>query len=78
VPTLRLLSEKGQLDADWRAYLKLALFCCPFLTMNLADQNKFPPEITLLGLCMAMEMGAESVGQRSLIDAVLDQAESKL
>lgn len=78
VPTLRLLREAGQLDADWRAYLKAALFCCPFLTMNLADPVKFPPEITLLGLCMAVEMGAESDGKRSRIDTVLDAVVAQL
>jgi hypothetical protein len=78
VPTLRLLKDRGLLDADWRAYLKASLFCCPFLTMNLADQDKFPPGITLLGLCMALEMGAESAGKLSLIDATLDEAESQL
>ncbi len=40
--------------------------------MNLADPAKFPPEISLLGLAFAVEMGAESQGQRSLLDETLD------
>jgi hypothetical protein len=72
VPTLELLKEKGYLRPDWRSYLKAALFCCPFLTMNLADAKKFTPEISLLGLAMSVEMGAESSGKRSLIDQTLD------
>lgn len=72
-PILGELRANGWLRADWRLYLKAALFCCPFLTMNLADANKFPPEISLLGLAMAVEMGAESGGKRSLIDRVLDE-----
>jgi hypothetical protein len=71
-PIVRELRARGWLRADWRDYLKAALFCCPFLTMNLADETRFPPEIRLLGLSMAVEMGAEGSGKRSLIDQVLD------
>ncbi len=60
---------------DWRIFLKSALFCCPFLTMNLADNERFPPEISLLGLAMSIEMGAESHEKRSLIDKILDDVE---
>jgi hypothetical protein len=78
IPTLRELQQRGWLRQDWRAYLKVALFCCPFLTMNLADSAKFPPEISLLGLTMAVEMGAESHDTRSLIDRILDQVEHQI
>ena len=73
IPILKELRVRGQLRLDWQSFLKSALFCCPFLTMNLADNTKFPPKISLLGLSMAIEMGAESAGKRSLIDRVLDQ-----
>lgn len=73
IPMMHTLKERGWLRADWRAYLKAALFCCPFLTMNLADSGRFPVEISLLGLAMAIEMGAESRGERSLIDRTLDK-----
>jgi hypothetical protein len=46
--------------------------------MNLADSTKFPPEISLLGLCMAVEMGAASQGHRSLIDRMLDEISAQL
>lgn len=78
IPILRKLKQCDWLRTDWRDFLKMSLFCCPFLTMNLADSNKFPPEISLLGLSMAMEMGAESRGVRSLIDRALDEAETAL
>ncbi len=76
-PLLQQLQSQGNLDADWRAYLKAALFCCPFLTMNLRDPAKFPPAITLLGLALAVEMGSES-GGRSLLDRELDKIEQEL
>ena len=78
IPILRDLKANGQLREDWRAYLKSALFCCPLLTMNLADGDKFTPEISLLGLAMAVEMGGESSGQRSLLDRILDEVEAAL
>ncbi len=77
-PMLGELKQRGWLRDDWRAYLKAALFCCPFLTMNLTDGDKFPPEISLLGLAMAVEMGAESSNPRSLIDITLDEVEQAL
>jgi hypothetical protein len=78
IPVLTELKHRGWLRPDWRAYLKAALFCCPLLTMNLADASKFPPEISLLGLAMAVEMGAESKVRRSRIDTVLDTIEASL
>lgn len=78
IPVLQALRSRGWLRPDWRAYLKAALFCCPFLTMNLTDSGKFPPEISLLGLAMAVEMGGESRGKRSLVDQTLDEVERAL
>lgn len=78
LPILQELKRRDWLLPEWRAYLKAALFCCPFLTMNLADPAKFPPEISLLGLVMSVEMGAESSGERSLIDRMLDEVEQAL
>lgn len=73
VPLLETLRARDLLPAHWRETLKLALMCCPLLTMNLADAQKFPPAIALLGLCMSVEMGAESRGVRSFVDATLDR-----
>jgi hypothetical protein len=78
IPILRDLKQQKLLRDDWRTYLKAALFCCPLLTMNLADNEKFPPEISLLGLAMAVEMGSESRNQRSLMDSTLDEVETIL
>ncbi len=76
-PLLQQLKSQGGLDRNWRQYLKAALFCCPFLTMNLGDTVKFPAAITLLGLALAVEMGSDSGGQ-SLLDRELDQIEQEL
>jgi hypothetical protein len=56
----------------WKSYLKSALMCCPLLTMNLADSNRFPPTITLLGLCYTVEMGIYPFeNQYRLLDSAL-------
>ena len=78
LPLLRELAARDWLRPDWRSYLKLALFCCPLLTMNLADSSRFPPSISLLGLGQAIEMGADSAGQRSRLDQALDEVEAQL
>lgn len=78
IPMLQTLRQRGWLHEDWRSLLKAALFCCSFLTMSLTDGNKFPPEISLLGLAMSVEMGAESAGERGLIDRTLDEVAKAL
>lgn len=78
IPIMQDLKQHNQLRTVWRAYLKSSLFCCPLLTMNLADNEKFPPEISLLGLAMSVEMGSESQGKRSLIDSVLDEVQNSI
>lgn len=78
LPLLRELSARDWLRPDWRNYLKLALFCCPLLTMNLADRSRFPPKVSLLGLSQVIEMGAVSAGRRSRIDQALDEIEAQL
>ena len=75
-PIIKHLAMLDALPMDYRAYLKLALMCCPLLTMNLTDRTRFSPSIALLGFAMAIEMGAESNGRRSLIDQVLDEVDS--
>jgi hypothetical protein len=71
-PILKTLVSKEWLRADWKTFLKAALFCCPLLTMNLLDRDRFPESISILGLAMSIEMGSESFEKRSLIDQILD------
>jgi hypothetical protein len=79
-PILITLKDRDQLPSDWRLYLKMALLCCPLLTMNLADTVRFPEQTAWLGLTYAMQMGSESdsANGRSLLDQTLDTIEGKL
>ncbi len=78
IPLFAKLKAEEILPNNWRAYLKAALFCCPFLTMNLTDLQRFPSEISLLGLAMSVEMGSESKNKRSKIDQILDTIAAKI
>jgi hypothetical protein len=75
MPLAYELRRRGLLTPEWRMRLKAALFCCPLLTKDLSDRSLFPAEIGMLGLAFAIEMGAESAGERSLIDRALDKVE---
>ena len=56
-PLLEILKQKGWLAPEWKAYMQSALLCCPLLTMNLCDEAKFPPNVSLLGFAHAVAMG---------------------
>lgn len=65
-PTVQLLQARAMLRDDWETYLRSALFCCPFLTVNLFAPHKakgtlserYPLSIKMLGLAMAIEFGS--------------------
>jgi hypothetical protein len=78
MPILTELRRRGLLEPRWREQFKAALFCCALLTKDLSDRSLFPADIGLLGLAFAVEMGAESSGERSLIDQELDRAAEQL
>ena len=78
LPVLTELKRRNWLAPNWRDYLKAALCCCPLLTLNLADSQRFSPEIRALGFTMTVEMGSESQQKRSFIDQRLDEISEKI
>jgi phosphoglycolate phosphatase-like HAD superfamily hydrolase len=56
-PLIALLHERDALPADWEEVFRLALMCCPLLTVNLLDREKRSTEICWLGLSQAVQMG---------------------
>jgi phosphoglycolate phosphatase-like HAD superfamily hydrolase len=60
-PLVALLRERGALSEDWRDILRLALMCCPLLTVDLFDTTKRPPEIGWLGLSQALQLGNQGL-----------------
>jgi hypothetical protein len=76
-PLLAEMQARGQLPADWRRQLKLALFCCPTLVMNLrAGAGAHNPTSSALGLGIAVMMGsAPKDGAGDTLSAFLDAIE---
>jgi len=56
-PLLAILSERQVLAEDWAEVMRLALMCCPLLTVNLLDSEKRSAAICWLGLTQVMQMG---------------------
>lgn len=81
-PTLQLLRNSGMLRDDWQPYLRSALFCCPFLTVNLfapykADgtlSERYPVATKFLGLAMAVQLASkgDNVGNGARLWALID------
>ena len=75
-PLLRLLRECGMLPADWRRVVRLALFLCPTLVLNLragAEGGSHNPVSSAIGLSVAVAMGAEPASPDTLsrlLDAI--------
>jgi hypothetical protein len=78
-PLLDYLDQQNMLANNWPRYLRSALFCCPFLTVNLfapdipggtlAERYTLP--IKLLGLAMSVELACESrSGSNSLAETI--------
>ena len=83
LPLISYLREIDMIQENWQDYLRSALFCCPFLTVNLAAESnpngalaeKYSPKIKLLGLCMAVMMGSRPVDGSDMLSSALDSAE---
>nr|MBA2678472.1 hypothetical protein [Ktedonobacteraceae bacterium] len=56
-PLVSLLHEQGALAENWAEVMRLALMCCPLLTVNLLDSEKRSAAICWLGLTQVMQMG---------------------
>jgi hypothetical protein len=56
-PLVRWLAEREGLPENWQEFFRLALMCCPLLTVHLFDQEKRPPALGWLGLSQAVQLG---------------------
>ena len=65
-PLISELKKRDLLEDDWLVFIKRALFCCPFLVLNLINLDKekgavsYTPKTSLLALSKAVEMGSFS------------------
>lgn len=74
-PMVHRLHAQGNLPQRWTDRLRLALMCCPLLTMNVTS---FLPEITLLGLAHCVEFGSAAADRGSRLDRLLADIGSDL
>jgi hypothetical protein len=76
-PLLTEMQARGALPSQWRPLVKLALFCCPTLVMNLrAGAGSHNPVSSALGLGIAVMMGsAPKDGAEDVLSAFLDAIE---
>jgi phosphoglycolate phosphatase-like HAD superfamily hydrolase len=61
IPLVAELSSHDALPCDWLEIMRLALMCCPLLTINLLDEERLPLSIGWLGLSQAVQMGNEGI-----------------
>ncbi|MDH6265148.1 hypothetical protein M2360_000529 [Rhizobium sp. SG_E_25_P2] len=72
-PLLGLLKSRGMLPDGWRETLKLALFLCPTLVMNLRAGAGSHSEISsAIAFSVAMQMGSEPLGEGDRMSRFLD------
>jgi hypothetical protein len=80
-PTVIHLRDTGEVDDNWRQFVRSAMFCCPFLTVNLFApfvsngtlSERYELPIKLLGLAMAMELGATAHKGSNAITEIVDE-----
>lgn len=60
-PIWTQLTQRGESPETLTTLLQSALLCCPLLTLNLADRERFPAEIGLLGLALTVAVGCEPI-----------------
>lgn len=62
VPLVEFLEGRAVLPSDWEARLRSSLLCCPLLTVNLFDEEKFDSSASILGFAMVAEMANFNFG----------------
>jgi len=73
-PLLRELAARDLLPADWRTVIRLGLFLCPTLVMNLrAGATTHNPTSSLVGFAMAVMAGSEPVAGEDVVSRFLDR-----
>lgn len=70
-PFLNTLHKRAMLPEDWREVLRLALFLCPTLVMNLrAGAGRHNPVSSAIGFAVAMMAGSAPVDAPAAIDLI--------
>ncbi len=57
-PMINALADMGELPASWQSVLRSAFACCPLLTMDLSDPERFPDSVRTLGFSHVVQCGS--------------------
>lgn len=72
-PLLQVLKQRGLLPEDWRTVIRLGLFLCPTLVMNLrAGATTHTPVSSAIGFAMAVMAGCDPVDGGDVVSRFLD------
>ena len=78
-PLLVQLRNRDLLPADWRTVIRLGLFLCPTLVMNLrAGARSHTPTSSLIGFSVAVMVGSPPVEGRDVVTDFLDSIDPDL
>jgi len=61
MPLVAELRSHDALPGDWFEMMRLALMCCPLLTINVFDEERIPASTGWLGLSQAVQTGNEGI-----------------
>ncbi|OEO31695.1 hypothetical protein VW23_001115 [Devosia insulae DS-56] len=77
-PLLQDLRDRNLLPADWRDVIRLGLFLCPTLVMNLrAGSGRHNPISSAIGFANAVRVGSEPDDGTDFVTAFLDSIEPR-
>jgi len=71
-PLINLLKEKNLLIWNEKEFIKKALFCCPFLAVNLINSDRYSPQVSILAMSIAIELWTSSIWEVNEIDNLID------
>jgi hypothetical protein len=78
-PLLATLAGRGMLPDDWRRVVRLGLFLCPTLVMNLrAGEGRREPAASAIGFAAAVAAGSPPEDGDDLVAAFLDAIDPAL
>ena len=60
-PLITELRLRDALPQNWQEIVRLALLCCPLLTINLLDERRVPVAISWLGFSQAVQLGNNGI-----------------
>ena len=78
-PLLGELKRRGMLPTDWRTVIRLGLFLCPTLVMNLrAGARSHTPTSSLIAFSVAVMVGSPPLNGRDIVTDFLDSIDPDL